>query len=162
MNHSDAVLVSFTRATLEADLGDQAGIQFLSGHEGVGLRGLDRKRFFSVKVLAMAEAFQRSEGQDLAERLMRTLETGMAAGGQVFKGQHLPEYASSLAVYDGKCPYPAVDLRVDFDLDAVRKLRRLLTHITGSRADKYFEVLRKGDLDQIDPTWIFEVGGNQI
>ncbi len=110
----------------------------------------------------MVEAFERSEGQVLAERLMSTIEAGMAAGGQEFEGQHVAEYASSLAVYDGKQPYPAVDLRVDFDLDAVRKLRRLLTHITGSRADKWFEALQKGEMEQIDPTWIFEVTGNQI
>ena len=93
---------------------------------------------------------------------MSTIEAGMAAGGQEFEGQHVGEYASSLAVYDGKYQYPAVDLRVDFDLDAVRKLRRLLTHITGSRADKWFEALRKGDIEQIDPTWILEVTGTQI
>ena len=111
---------------------------------------------------AMAEALERSEGQGLAERLMSTIEAGMEAGGQELEGQHIEEFASSLAVYDGKHPYPAVDLRVDFDLDAVRKLRRLLTHITGSRADRWFEALRKGDIEQIDPTWIFEVTGNQI
>lgn len=111
---------------------------------------------------AMAEAFKGSEGQDLAERLMSTIEAGMAAGGQEFEGEHLGEYASSLAVYDGKRPYPAVDLRVDFDLEAVRKLRRLLTNITGSRADKWFEVLQEGDIEQIDPTWILEAAGNQI
>ena len=111
---------------------------------------------------SMAEAFERSKGLDLAERLMSTIEAGMAAGGQEFAGQHLPEYASSLAVYDGKHPYPAVDLRVDFDMDAVRKLRRLLTHIKGSRADRWFEVLRNGEADQFDPSWIVEVAGNQI
>lgn len=62
----------------------------------------------------------------------------------------------------GTSPYPAVDLRVDFDLDAVRKLRRLLTHITGRMADKWFEALYKGEMEQIDPTWIFEVTGHQI
>ena len=111
---------------------------------------------------AMAEAFERSQGEELAERLMSTLEAGMVAGGQEFEGQHLAEYASSLAVYDGKRPYPAVDLRVDFDLDAVGKLRRLLRHITGDQADKWFEALFKGEMEEIDPTWLLETAGKQI
>jgi uncharacterized Ntn-hydrolase superfamily protein len=111
---------------------------------------------------AMAEAFEGSEGDELAERLMSTLEAGKKAGGQELEGEHLAEYASSLAVYDGKRPYPAVDLRVDFDLDAVGKLRRLLTHITGEQADKWFETLFRGEMEEIDPTWLFETAGKQI
>ena len=78
-------------------------------------------------VRAMAEALERTVGEPMQERLMRGLEAGRAAGGQADpESGPVPELFAMIQVFNGKQPWPAVDLRVDFDLHAVPKLRRLL------------------------------------
>jgi len=73
---------------------------------------------------AMARAFEDSRGETLAERLLRAIEAGQKSGGQDWHGDWLPELSSQLCVY-GVSRMPEIDLRVDFDTNAVDALRRL-------------------------------------
>lgn len=69
---------------------------------------------------AMADAFERNGTQHLAERLLSSLEAGIAAGGEAG-----PTHSAALIVAD-KMPFKLVDLRVDWDdEDPVLKLRHL-------------------------------------
>jgi uncharacterized Ntn-hydrolase superfamily protein len=70
-------------------------------------------------VTDMITAFERSESEDLAERLLRAIEAGRDAGGQV-AGQH----SAALLVYNRKS-YAWVDLRADEHDEPVGELRRL-------------------------------------
>lgn len=70
-------------------------------------------------VAAMAAAFEASEAEPLAERLLRAVEAGRDAGGQP-EGQN----SSALMVY-GEHPFPLVDLRVDLHDTPEAELRRL-------------------------------------
>ena len=71
------------------------------------------------KVVAdMAAAFEASAGEELEERLLRTIEAGRDAGGQP-TGQR----SAVLQVFKDKA-YPLVDLRVDVILEPVGELRR--------------------------------------
>lgn len=73
----------------------------------------------AVTVDAMAGTFEASAGQDLAERLMRVLEAGQAAGGDR-RGRQ-----SAALLVRGPEVYPLVDLRVDEHPDPVAELRRV-------------------------------------
>jgi uncharacterized Ntn-hydrolase superfamily protein len=68
--------------------------------------------------LAMRKAFEDSEDQQLAERLLRALEAGEAAGGEL-----LPPRSAALVVV-GDQLFPLVDLRVDLSDHALSDLRR--------------------------------------
>ncbi len=70
-------------------------------------------------VKGMARAFENSEGEPLAERLMRAVEAGRDAGGQP-EGQN----SSALVVF-GEHPFPTVDLRVDLHDEPEAELRRI-------------------------------------
>lgn len=71
---------------------------------------------------AMADAFATNEQQHLAERLLRSLEAGIAAG-----GEEGPVHSAALLVADDRS-FPLVDLRVDWADDGPdRALRRLWT-----------------------------------
>jgi uncharacterized Ntn-hydrolase superfamily protein len=70
---------------------------------------------------AMAQAFRDSDALDLAERLMRALEAGEAAGGDK-RGRQ----SASLTVHHAE-DYPLLDLRVDEHHHPVAELRRVLT-----------------------------------
>lgn len=67
---------------------------------------------------AMRKAFEESEDEPLAERLLRALEAGEAAG-----GERLPIRSAALLVA-GDQLFPLVDLRVDFSDQALSDLRR--------------------------------------
>ncbi len=69
-------------------------------------------------VAAMATTFQDTKGA-LAERLMRALEAGLAAG-----GEHGPVHSAALIVY-GTESFPLVDLRVDWHDTPIVELRTL-------------------------------------
>ncbi len=73
----------------------------------------------AATVNAMVEAYIRSEGEDLAERLLRALEAGDAAGGDK-RGRQ----SASLRVH-GAEDYALVDLRVDEHAWPVTELRRV-------------------------------------
>ena len=62
----------------------------------------------------------------MAERLLNAIEAGRDAGGQFDPERgHVPEVFATLIVFNDQQPWPAVDLRVELDLHAVAKLRRL-------------------------------------
>lgn len=70
----------------------------------------------------MAEAFESSANENLEERLMRAIEAGRDAGGQVTGQQN----SAAIIVCDWDI-LPRVDLRVDWhDNDGIAELRRLL------------------------------------
>ncbi|MBX9749609.1 MAG: DUF1028 domain-containing protein [Roseococcus sp.] len=68
---------------------------------------------------AMAEAFTQSADQPLAERLVRAMEAGEAAG-----GEGKPVISAALVVMEKEI-FPLVDLRVDLAPDAIIALRAL-------------------------------------
>lgn len=70
-------------------------------------------------ITAMAKVFETTTGMDLAERLMRVLEAGQAAGGDR-RGKQ-----SAALLVRGPEVYPLVDLRVDEHPDPVAELRRI-------------------------------------
>ncbi len=70
-------------------------------------------------VKAMAQAFEASNQEFLAERLVRAVEAGRDAGGQP-EGQN----SAALLVY-AEHPFPMVDLRVDLNDEPEAELRRL-------------------------------------
>ena len=68
---------------------------------------------------AMAEAFTRSPGEELEERLMRAIEAGRDAGGQ-------PDGQTSAVIHVFHTrSYPVVDLRVDMHPEPVGALRKI-------------------------------------
>lgn len=70
-------------------------------------------------VSAMTQAFVTSADQPLAERLLRAMEAGQAAG-----GDRRGRQSASLRVHDRET-YPLVDLRVDEHAQPVAELRRV-------------------------------------
>lgn len=68
----------------------------------------------------MAEAFQSSRGEELADRLLAALEAGQAAGGDA-RGKQ----SAALLVVRNE-PFPYLDLRVDDDPEPLVALRRIL------------------------------------
>ncbi len=71
---------------------------------------------------AMVDAFERAPTDEhLAERLMRALEAGLAAG-----GEFMEERGAGLKVADRQV-WPLVDLRVDWHDRPVAELRRIWT-----------------------------------
>jgi len=68
---------------------------------------------------AMADAFARSSGEPLAERLMRAMEAGEAAG-----GEGRPVTSAALLVVEREI-FPLVDLRVDSAPESIPALRAL-------------------------------------
>lgn len=68
---------------------------------------------------AMAAAFLESESEPLAERLVRAMEAGEAAG-----GEGRPVVSAALKVMDREA-FPLVDLRVDLAPEAISALRTL-------------------------------------
>lgn len=70
--------------------------------------------------VAMTDAFAAHAGEHLAERLLRALEAGVAAGGE--EGD--VHSAALLVVHEQ--PFPLVDLRCDWDdVDPIARLRKL-------------------------------------
>lgn len=77
-------------------------------------------------VESMANTLESLKDRPMAERLLSALEAGRDAGGQLDPERgRVPEVFATLIVFDGKQPWPQVDLRVELDLHAIAKLRRL-------------------------------------
>lgn len=76
-------------------------------------------------VAAMGSAFVAGGHDDIAERIMRALEAGRAAGGQHGLAGPLAERSASLLVHEGE-EHPLLDLRVDSHPNAVVEMRRVL------------------------------------
>lgn len=75
-------------------------------------------------IAAMSDAMERSTGEALSERLVRTLEAGRGAGGQHGLDGPLPERSASLLVHEHD-EHALIDLRVDSHPDAITELRRV-------------------------------------
>jgi len=71
-------------------------------------------------VKAMADAFERSAGEPLYERLMRTLEAAQGAG-----GDRRGRQSAGMRIYAHE-EYPLCDIRVDDHEEPVQELRRVL------------------------------------
>ena len=70
---------------------------------------------------AMMDAFEASEALELADRLLRALEAGRDAGGQIAS-----QFSAALLVHHRKS-YAWVDLRADEHNEPIAELRRLYT-----------------------------------
>lgn len=91
-----------------------------AGHVvGRGFVALGNRLTSERTATAMGQAYERSAGEELAERLVRALEAGRDAGGQV-AGQH----SAALLVVNRKS-YAWVDLRADEHDEPIGELRRL-------------------------------------
>jgi uncharacterized Ntn-hydrolase superfamily protein len=80
-------------------------------------------------------------GEPLAERLLRALEAGLAAGGE------LAPLRSAALLVAGDQPFPLVDLRVDLDQRPLARLRELWDAYR-PRVDEF--VARALDPDRVD------------
>jgi uncharacterized Ntn-hydrolase superfamily protein len=95
---------------------------------------------------AMEKAFSASPGEDLEERLLRSIEAGRDAG-----GQHGGQQSAALLVYENR-PFAHVDLRVDVHPEPVGELRRVF--------DVYRPAIPYYNLRQVDarvpplPDWL--------
>jgi uncharacterized Ntn-hydrolase superfamily protein len=88
-----------------------------SSHAGFSVAG---NMLVGERVIgAMAEAYEANRGIELAERLLRALEAGQAAGGDK-RGRQ----SAALRIATTE-EYPHLDIRVDDHLDPVVELRRL-------------------------------------
>ncbi|MBM3560650.1 MAG: DUF1028 domain-containing protein [Alphaproteobacteria bacterium] len=91
-----------------------------AGHVvGKGFVALGNRLTSERTATAMGQAYEKSAGEELAERLVRALEAGRDAGGQV-AGQH----SAALQVVNKKS-YAWVDLRADEHDEPIDELRRL-------------------------------------
>jgi uncharacterized Ntn-hydrolase superfamily protein len=88
---------------------------------------------------AMVETFETNEDQPLAERLLRAIEAGEAAGSE------LKQVKSAGLVVVHKESFPFVDLRVDLDAQPLVQLR-FLWELYQPTADSY--VVRAHDPDK--------------
>jgi uncharacterized Ntn-hydrolase superfamily protein len=91
---------------------------------------------------AMVESFEQNEAQPLAERLMRAIEAGQAAGGELKQLKS----AGLLVVHQESFPF--VDLRVDLSPRPLEELR-FLWELYQPAADDY--VVRAVDPDKAAP-----------
>lgn len=78
---------------------------------------------------AMVKAFESSSGY-LAERLLKALEAGLAAGGEMG-----PVHSAGLLMYS-EPRWPVVDLRVDWHIDPISELR-MIWHNYQPQIDSY-------------------------
>lgn len=115
--------------------GDAQGPGFVAF--GNGLAG-------AATVEGMAAGFAGAAGEPLAERLVRALEGGRDGGGQADEaGAHQPELSAFVRVFDsgadafvyGGGRSAVLDLRIDYDADAVTALRALYARCKPLRDD---------------------------
>ena len=72
---------------------------------------------------AMAKAYEAASSESFERRLLRAIEAGRDAGGQVGNEGHLTERSAAVRVY-GAHDHAELDLRVDLHDKAVDELRR--------------------------------------
>lgn len=100
---------------------------------------------------AMVHTFLSSADHSLDERLLRAVEAGRDAGGQVGSQGHLPERSAALIVR-GHSPKEDLDLRVDSSPTAVEQLRAIREEWTPYRE---FHWLRHVDPARAPPQEVF-------
>lgn len=119
-----------------------SGARDWKGHRtGPGVIAMGNVLLGAHVVDAMYQAFEQSEDQALADRLLLALEAGCAAGGQSNGSRRMPERSSALIVF-GAHEHPLLNLRVDLHDHAVHELRRLHT-----RYAPYAPYYRQRDLE---------------
>lgn len=69
-------------------------------------------------IAAMAAGFELNPGDDLADRLLQSIEAGLEEG-----GEKDPLQSAALIVVDPKVPFPVIDLRVDLSDTPIADLR---------------------------------------
>jgi uncharacterized Ntn-hydrolase superfamily protein len=95
-----------------------------AGHEvGDGYVSMGNVLAGPEVVEAIAEGYEKHAGESFERRLLRALEAGRDAGGQVGNDGHLTERSAGLFVY-GAYDHAELDLRVDLHDKAVDELRR--------------------------------------
>ncbi len=96
-----------------------------SGHEiGDGYISTGNVLAGPEVVEAIAKGFESEPDADLERRLLRALEYGRDAGGQMGDSGHVTERSAALIVFSDY-DYPDIDLRVDLHDKAVDELRRI-------------------------------------
>ena len=105
-------------------------------------------------VEAMVDAFTATPGEPLDERLLRAIEAGRDAGGQVGGQGHLPERSAAVIVR-GHSPRDELDLRVDSHPTAVAQIRAIREEWTPYRD---FHWLRHVDPAKAPPQEVFVAG----
>lgn len=70
-------------------------------------------------IAAMASGFELNPEDDLADRLLQSLEAGLAEGGELD-----PLQSAAMVIADPAVPFPVVDLRVDLSDTPIADLRR--------------------------------------
>jgi uncharacterized Ntn-hydrolase superfamily protein len=69
-------------------------------------------------IAAMASGFELNPGDDLADRLLQSLEGGLEEG-----GEKDPLQSAALIVVDPEVPFPIIDLRIDLSDTPISDLR---------------------------------------
>ncbi len=87
---------------------------------GDGVVAVGNLLFSEAVAVAIGKGFEADPDLHLAERLVRALEAGKAAGGEVGKNEH-----SAALVVHHRYPFPVIDLRVDWHDAPITELRRL-------------------------------------
>ena len=91
-------------------------------------------------VESMNAVLESKKESPMAERLLSALEAGRDAGGQLDPERgRVPEVSAGIIVFDGRQPWPKVDLRVELDLHAIARLRRLYNQ--SKRLDPMLEAM---------------------
>lgn len=98
----------------------EANIPWAGHHVGAGFVAMGNYIAGPQVVQAMAEAFEDSEGQELEDRLMLSLEAARDAGGQE-QGQT----SAALRTHDPRQGWSRCDLRVDLHDEPIGELRRI-------------------------------------
>lgn len=88
---------------------------------GPGAVALGNRLTSERTATAMMEAYEKSEPLELADRLLRALEAGRDAGGQIAS-----QFSAAIVVHN-KRSYGWVDLRADEHNEPIAELRRLYT-----------------------------------
>ena len=109
------------------------------GRDCVGVGNILRT---TAVVDAMVESFEANEAEPLPERLLRAIEAGHAAGGE------LKQVKSAALLVVHQQPFPYVDLRVDLSPQPLSALR-FLWELYRPEADAY--VVRAIDPDNAPP-----------
>lgn len=113
------------------------------GHAGPGCVAIGNLLRRKELPKAMIDGFMERPQDSLAERLLRALDAGIAAGGEIN-----PLRSATLLVAE-KFPFPEVNLRVDWHDEPVAKLRRIWNRYS---PDQAVYMLRVTDPDKARQT----------
>ena len=113
-------------------------------------------------VQAMASVLDEMAAEPMAERLLCALEAGRDAGGQLDPERgRVPEVFATLIVFDDQQPWPKVDLRVELDMHAIARLRRL--YHQAARLDPMLEAMYKDPPSTFDKYGVvYEIVDSQV